>query len=1180
MWLKTRSLVAAVLGPSVGIGGLTLLTYLILSQRIWTAWPAALMFSVLSLLVQRSSLHLTSVGEPTRDSVWLGSLVGVMDLAAIMALGPVQGGAVAALSGLVYLAASAGRRYHLEIRRLVVVPIFDAGLKALMALVCGWLLVTFVSVLPLESLPASALPALLGVCIAWFGMDRLGWGMLDLGRDPVSRVRAYSAPAVLVELLPLPLAAVVALTYTQLGWGPFGLLALALVVVAALTQRWADAHTASQRRVAELTMLDQVGRAIAQAQMDVDELCELMYEQVRQLVDATIFHLGLLEGETLDMRLSVRQGVRQSPQMYTLVPGEGLINWMRSSQQPILVSDFEKQENQLPAKPTYVSADPPRSALFVPLMAGDTVVGSMAVQSFRPAAYAQDDLRLVSAMGNQAAMAIQKARLFEREQRRARQLETIEAVGRQVMATLELEVLFKRVVRLIRDNFGYYHVGIFTVDSDRECVQFEASASAREGDVALDVAWGQGLIGWVAQEGQPLLANDVDEEIRYRPVEALEETEAELVIPLRLEERLVGVLDVQSNHRNAFDADDLFILQTLGDQIAIAIQEAQLYEAERQQAWMSTALLQVAEATSQLSDLDDVLDTVVRLVPLLGGVDRCGIWLWNESREVFVPARAHGLGTRDRETFSELRFEAYEMPAFDLVRWEKTPLAVTLGDREDLLPESLIVGFDIQEALALPLMSKGELMGVILAGYADASHSFSPREVQMLTGLANQAAMVIESARLVQAQQEEVYVSTALLQVAESVNRAANVEETLATVVRITPILVGVERCALFLWNERDSVLFPVQQYGFSQDALPVLWDVCLPVDSPLVHDMLDGTGYLMLDDVDAWSETWPGELASGEEELAFMGLPLVARSEILGVMFVDSKGTAQRFTDRWLNILTGIANQAAIAIEADFLRQTAVERERMERELEVARQIQVSFLPQSLPDLLAWDLAAHWQAARQVGGDFYDFFPLPARPSSVRSNEQRWGVLIADVADKGVPAALFMALSRTLFRTVALTGRPPAEVARRANQLILSDARSDLFVTLFYAILEPGGRVSYVSCGHHPPLLVRANSGEVIELRTPGIVLGAVDEDVFEDRETSLEPGDSLVLYTDGITEAINAEAKMFGRERLAELLRSHAHHTAADLARIVCDGVADFVGDVPQSDDLAIVVVRREQV
>lgn len=1178
MWLKTRSLVATGLGLSVGAGGLALLAYLISTQRVWTSWLAILIFSILSLLVQRSSLHLSAAGEPTRESVWLGSLVGVMDLAAIMALGPVRGGAVAALSGSVYLAASAGRRYRLEVRRLVVVPLFNAGLKVLMALVCGWLLITFVSALPLETLPVRALPALLGVCLAWFAMDRLGWGMLDLGRDPVSRVRAFSAPAVLVELVPLPFAAVVALTYTQLGWGPFGLLALALVVMAALTQRWVDAHTALERRVAELTMLDQVGRSVAQAQMDVDELCELMYEQVRRLVDATIFHLGLLEGDTFHMRLRVREGVRQSPQVYPLVPGEGLINWMRHSQQPILVSDFDREEDQLPAKPTYISEDPPRSALFVPLMAGDTVIGSMAVQSFRAGAYGQHDLRVVSAMGNQAAMAIQKARLFEREQRRVRQLETIEAVGRQVTATLELEDLFHRVVQLIRDNFGYYHVGIFTVDADRELVQFEASASARERDVALDVAWGQGLIGWVAQEGQRLLVNDVGQESRYRCIDALEETEAELVIPLRLEGELVGVLDVQSDRRNAFDEDDLFILQTLGDRIAIAIQDAKLYEAERQQAWMSTALLQVAEATSQLSGLDEVLDTVVRLVPLLGGVDRCGIWLWNESREVFVPARAYGLGARSREAFAELRFEAYEMPAFDLVRWEKAPLVVPFEDREDLLPATLIEGFDVREALTLPLMSKGELMGVIMAGYVDASHHFSPREVQMLAGLANQAAMVIESARLVQAQQEEVYVSTALLQVAESVNRAASVEDTLATVVRITPILVGVERCALFLWNESDSALFPVQQYGFSQDVLPVLWTVCLPVDKALVHDMLDGRGYLMLGDVAAWSDNWPSELAPGEAEIAFLGLPLVTRSEILGVMFVDSKGAAQRFTDRWLNILTGIANQAAIAIEADFLRQKAVERERMERELEVARQIQVSFLPQSLPDLPGWDLAAYWQAARQVGGDFYDFFPLPARAMSLQSSEQRCGVVIADVADKGVPAALFMALSRTLFRTTALTGRAPADVARRTNQLILSDARSDLFVTLFYAILEPDGRVWYVSCGHHPPLLVRADSGEVMELRTPGIALGAVDEDVFEDRETSLGPGDSLVLYTDGITEAFNGEAKMFGRARLAKLLQSHPHQTAADLARIVRDAVEDFVGDVPQSDDLALVVVRRE--
>ncbi len=1179
MILKLRSRVATALGLSLGIGGLALLAYMAVAQQVWMSWAEILAFSILSLSVQRSSLHLSSPGKPDSESIWVGSLVGVMDLAAVLALGAIQGGVVAVSSGLVYLVLTGLRRDRLEVRRLAVVPLFDAGLKAVMALVCGWLLGAFVAPLPLTALSIRSMPAMLGVCVAWFAIDRLGWGMLDLGQDPASRARAFAPSAVLLELLPLPFAAVVALTYTQLGWGAFGLLAVALVVVAVVTQRWADARSALERRVGELSTLDTVSRAVAEAQMDVDQLCALMYEQVRRVVDATIFHLGLFEEQSYHIRLLMREGVRQPSQAYPLVPGQGLVNWMRDSKKAILVRDMEKELDQLPAKPVYIAERPPRSALFVPLLAGQTVIGSLSVQSFRPAAYGADDLRVVSAMGNQAALAIQKARLFEQEQKRARQLETVQEVGRQLTATLELDDLFQRVVRLIRDNFGYSHVGIFTVDAERKEVRFETSASINERDVAFGVEWGQGLIGVAAQEGRPLVVNDVEQETRYRAIESLEDTKAELVIPLCLEDELVGVLDVQSDRRNAFGADDLFILQTLGDQVALAIHEARLYDAERQQAWMSTALLQVAEATGQLASLDEVLDSVVRLVPLLAGVDRCGIWLWNESLEVFVPARAYGLGPEERNAFEQLRLGLHEVPAFDLVRWQKAPLVILSEEREELLPRSMIEGFGVWEALALPLMSKGELMGVMLADYAGESRHFSEREVQLLLGLTNQVAMVLEGARLLEAQQEEVYVSTALLQVAESVNRAASVEETLATVVRITPILVGVDRCVLFLWNEDTRGLVPVQQYGFGPVELPVLWEMRLAETSPLVRQMLDGRPYVLLNSETEQSGCWPSELAPSGANEAILGLPLLSRQQVLGALFVDSRGTAERFTDRWLNILTGIANQAAMAIEADFLRQQAVGRERMERELEVARQIQVSFMPQSLPDLPGWDLAAYWQSARQVGGDFYDLFPLPPGGPGLSGEDRRWGILIADVADKGVPAALFMALSRTLFRTMALTGRPPAEVARRANQLILSDARSDLFVTLFYAILEPSGRLQYVNCGHNPPLFLRVRTGEVVELRTPGIALGVVDEDPFQAREALLDPGDAVVLYTDGITEAVNSEGEMFGRDRLTRLVQSRTQWTAMALANTIRETVASFVGDVPQSDDLTLVVVGREE-
>ncbi|MGC9334282.1 MAG: PP2C family protein-serine/threonine phosphatase, partial [Anaerolineae bacterium] len=255
-----------------------------------------------------------------------------------------------------------------------------------------------------------------------------------------------------------------------------------------------------------------------------------------------------------------------------------------------------------------------------------------------------------------------------------------------------------------------------------------------------------------------------------------------------------------------------------------------------------------------------------------------------------------------------------------------------------------------------------------------------------------------------------------------------------------------------------------------------------------------------------------------------------------------------------------------------------AAEQERMRQELEVAKRIQTSFLPESCPEVPGWELAALWRSAREVGGDFYDFVPLPPDAMEGQAGGSRMGVVIADVADKGVPAALFMALSRTLVRTMTIDGRPAADAIARANQLIMADARAGLFVTLFYVVLHPGsGDITFVNAGHMPPLWLQAADGAVKQVRVPGVALGIIEQLEFEQHEASLQPGDTFILYTDGVTEATNEQDEMFGRHRLAETARRFRHESAEGLLRRIDEAIAQHVGEVPQFDDLTLVIARR---
>jgi phosphoserine phosphatase RsbU/P len=251
-----------------------------------------------------------------------------------------------------------------------------------------------------------------------------------------------------------------------------------------------------------------------------------------------------------------------------------------------------------------------------------------------------------------------------------------------------------------------------------------------------------------------------------------------------------------------------------------------------------------------------------------------------------------------------------------------------------------------------------------------------------------------------------------------------------------------------------------------------------------------------------------------------------------------------------------------------DELQRTTAEKERFARELEIAKGIQQSFLPDSAPVIPRIELAARNVPALEVGGDFYDFIPIA---------QDRWGLVIADVSGKGVPAALFMALSRTLIRASTMTNADPALSITQANRLICEDSKTSMFVTLFYAILDAKAMtLNYVNAGHNPPLLLQNASPDVRLLKAKGIALGVIDEIELQSVRVDLKPGDVLVLYTDGVTEAINALEEEFGEERLLRIITENRNRPAQEILDQILSEITAFAGDRPQYDDITLMVLR----
>lgn len=303
----------------------------------------------------------------------------------------------------------------------------------------------------------------------------------------------------------------------------------------------------------------------------------------------------------------------------------------------------------------------------------------------------------------------------------------------------------------------------------------------------------------------------------------------------------------------------------------------------------------------------------------------------------------------------------------------------------------------------------------------------------------------------------------------------------------------------------------------------------------------------------------------------AVLCVPLSIKDKVIGAIYVDNRLQAGIFTKEDIELLSAIASSAAIAIENARLYQLAVEKGRLERELQMARKVQANLLPQVIPQIPGWEFATLWKPARQVGGDYYDF---------INTRGGKLGLVIADATDKGMPAALFMASARSIIRASVLPAPSPFEGITSANELIWVESEENLFVTLFYGLLDPqDGSITYVNAGHNPPLMFKekGDCGELIQLIATGMPLGVEQDSIYNQQTVSLKNGDFLLLYTDGITDAQGPGVEEFGMERLKKVVLDHCHSSAQQLLYEIQKAIDEYIGYGPPVDDITLVVVKR---
>jgi sigma-B regulation protein RsbU (phosphoserine phosphatase) len=439
-------------------------------------------------------------------------------------------------------------------------------------------------------------------------------------------------------------------------------------------------------------------------------------------------------------------------------------------------------------------------------------------------------------------------------------------------------------------------------------------------------------------------------------------------------------------------------------------------------------------------------------------------------------------------------------------------------------------------------------------------------------------------------QQEKKIIYDFLHDLGEAFTEEIDRDHLLRIIVTCAQKVTVAKGAAIYLWNtDRNKLvattvsgLFPPpmkvdnviadQLVSRKEDLEAFLRLEALPADSSAAIVQVARTGIPIYVEQAEFDERFPWFRQKALQTETYMAVPLHYRQEQLGVLALANREQGESFTKADFDLVQSVADQAAYSLQHAQVYRQLTEKKQLDRDIEVAREIQRILLPSHAPQMPGFNCAAVNIPAQQVGGDYFDF---------IQVDPQRWGVAVADVSGKGVPAAIIMAMCRSVLRSKAPGNASPAQVLREVNRQLYPDIQEDMFITMFYMIMDESGILTMARAGHEAAIYCRDHFKHIETLDTPGMALGIDSGDVFDevirDVTITLSPLDTVVVYTDGINEALDKEGNEFGREQLKAVLQSAGPQSVDFLVKTIVERVQNFSSGHPQNDDITLAAVQR---
>jgi serine phosphatase RsbU (regulator of sigma subunit) len=861
---------------------------------------------------------------------------------------------------------------------------------------------------------------------------------------------------------------------------------------------------------------------------------------------------------------------------FKLESEKGFVAYVARPTKPYLSQDVFNDDLYLP---TDLPPCDPRSEFAIPIIYSGEILGVLDIQSSQKNVFSENDIDLFRTLSDSIAIALQNAFIYRSERWRRKVAESFHEIANIFSRDYSIDEIYRFVLNVTSQNLPCSAGVIWHLSGENELSvadsigidKDELNSSLLQEDLE--------FVKYAIEKGEPIIRYGYEETEPLGRFLRLKRNYSAIVAPIINANQKLGAIEIVHEIPNRYGEEASAILKAFAGYTSVAIQNLGLYSTSQEQALMATTLLLVSEATEHIETEEELFETVAKLIQFVVGVKKTLLYRRDRSGD-FVLAASVGLVNGE-----EVHYNQYPSTYEGIYVFSRM-----LGENPEEL-QNVIIPESYQDApanewLAIPIRTQEKVLGALFVQMDEGSEDYDflegsgAKQREVLSAIARQSAVALQNLNFRRAEQTEAYVTAVLLQVAEAVVSSTGINDILDNVVNILPFLVGVDCVMFMVWDKTRGIFRMAQSYcGKWKSQMEELGEYIQPQDYVPLDQVLQTRQpvYVSIDDLNPAS--WYGmkkykvledrdAVFNTDKDVQFI-LPLQDREEFYGVMLVTDSKDQFEYREKRADILTGVAQQLTLAFQNELLKEEMVGRERLQREFQLARDIQKAFLPEVIPQAENWEISVRWRPARQVGGDFYDFIKLP---------DGKLGFVIADVSDKGIPAALYMTVTRTLIHATAKEKLDPAQTLLKVNRLLLESSPQGLFITTFYGILcEDTGMFEYTNAGHNQPILIRKNTEEPILLEKGGMPLGVASDLNIVNKTISVDKDDILILYTDGVTEAQSPDGKFYGMYRLEHFLLGAPLTSMDHLLDSLDKNILVFQKGFPPTDDLTIIALHH---